>query len=575
MINYHISYTHPHRHFVSFDAVFPNPEKSTLKIQLPSWRPGRYELGMFAKNIRNWRAWSSNGQPLSFSKITRDCWEIESIGESEIRITYEYYAAELNAGSTFLDGDQLYINPVNCFFYISNDHSVPYTLSFELPETYEIACGLRHLNRHTLSAENFDELADCPLIASAALRHLHYTVGQVNFRVSIQGEHRLDEELLLRQFESFSRAQIDLFGSFPADEYHFLFQFTPYFVRHGVEHRNSTVIAMGPVADFLNENWYERMLGISSHELFHTWNVKAIRPIEMQPYRFDQENYSRLGYVAEGVTTYYGDLILTQSGVMSVGSFLDILSRHFEEHFDNPGRHALSVAESSFDTWLDGYVNGVPGRKVSIYNEGCLIAWMCDARIRWATQNKKSLDDVMRLMNSRFGTTGIGYSESDYFGILEEVSGVSFSDIRSSLINGTGDYSSFLQTAANQLALQWKIEPVLKWSEASLGFSLDEGGARAVVTSVVTDSPGDHAGLWLDDELITVNGIAPYRNIQQLLRMNSGKEIILGVVRKYKQVEINLREDGKVWRWKHQLSVDPTADQRSLDALRAWTSDNL
>jgi predicted metalloprotease with PDZ domain len=574
MISYCIRFTHPHRHFISFEALFPHDGSEVLVFQLPSWRPGRYELGFFAKNIRSWRAFAEDGRPLSFAKSTRDRWEVKAKGEQAVRIVYEYYAAELNAGSTYLDTEQLYMNPVNCFFYLPAQYNQPYRIQFELPEAFEIACGLPKESVHVLLAEDFDQLADCPLIASASLKHLHYTCRGVGFRIWIQGEHRLDEELLLKQFEAFTAVQIDAFGGFPVSEYHFLFQFTPYFVRHGVEHTNSTVIAMGPVADFLNENWYERMLGISSHELYHTWNVKAIRPAEMQPYRFDQENYTTLGYVAEGVTTYYGDVMMKRANVITAASVLDIFSKHLDEHYENPGRFHLSVAASSVDTWLDGYVAGIPGRKVSIYNEGCLIAWICDLRIMEATALTRSLDDAMRLMYERFGISGKGYTEWDYRSVLKEVSGVSFDDLFDNLVHGTSDYTPYLKHVTDSLGLEWKSERALKWSESALGISVDDSGARTIVSSVVPDSPGDLAGLWNDDEIVTVNGYAPYKNIQQLLRMHSGREIVLGVIRKYRHLQITLRDDGHTWKTRNVLSLKTNSSDAQISMWKKWAGES-
>jgi predicted metalloprotease with PDZ domain len=574
MITYHVSYTRPHRHFITFDAVFPHDGKGALKLQLPSWRPGRYELGLFARNVRNWQAYAADGTSLPFCKFSRDGWEVMADGHKEVRITYEYYAAELNAGSTWLDSEQLYINPVNCFFYKPNDYSAGYRITLDLPEAYQVATGLRRRSRHEFEAAHFDELADCPLIASPSLKHLWYDCAGVRFHIWIQGEHRLDDDLLLKQFSAFTREQIAAFGSFPVPEYHFLFQFTPYFVRHGVEHTNSTVIAMGPVADFLNEAWYEKMLGISSHELYHTWNVKAIRPAEMQPYRFDRENYSRLGYVAEGVTTYFGDLMLRRSGVISEGSWFDILARHLEEHFDNPGRHVLSVADSSVDTWLDGYVAGVPGRKVSIYNEGSLIAWICDVRIRTCTGNRASLDTAMKSMYERFGRTGKGYSDHDYRQVLEETAGVSFADIFDRLVHGTSDYTPYLERTVRALGLEWKRERSPKWAEWALGLTVDESGPKMAVSGVVPDSPADLAGLWLEDEVVAVNGLAPYRNIHHLLRMHSGRDMRLTVLRKHRQIEVHLRDDGHVWKWKHSLCRQSGLDESTANLFASWAGDD-
>jgi predicted metalloprotease with PDZ domain len=181
-----------------------------------------------------------------------------------------------------------------------------------------------------------------------------------------------------------------------------------------VEHTNSTVIALGPSYGVMNNKGYEDLLGVSSHELFHAWNIKTIRPVEMMPYDYSRENYSRLGYVAEGVTTYYGDVMLLRSGVFTEEQYLKTFNELLEKHFNNFGRLNLSVADSSFDTWLDGYKQGVPGRKASIYTEGALCAFMLDIIIRKNSNNKRSLDDLMRLLYEEFGKKQRGYSEGEY-----------------------------------------------------------------------------------------------------------------------------------------------------------------
>ena len=202
---------------------------------------------------------------------------------------------------------------------------------------------------------------------------------------------------MLQDFKLFIEYQIQLFGSFPHKAFLFLFQITPYRSYHGVEHHKSTVILLGPSYDIF-KNFYSELLGVSSHELYHVWNVKNIRPQEMAPYDFSRENYTQMGYVTEGVTTYMGDRILYESGVFSLNQYFEELQKLFQRHFHNDGRNHYSVAESSWDSWLDGYVAGAPARKVSIYVEGALISLICDAKIRKSTSYKKSLHDVMKSM---------------------------------------------------------------------------------------------------------------------------------------------------------------------------------
>lgn len=539
MIQYRVSFSNTHRHFISFEGLFKHDSSDFIQFQLPAWRPGRYELGNFAKNIRGWKAFDNNGNELPYTKITKDLWQVNASGCDQVTIRYQYYSAELNAGSTYLDDEQLYINPVNCFFYNAVAKETPYRVEFDLPKGYEIACGLAKENATTLIASGFDELADCPLIASATLQHYQYQCNNVNFNIWIQGKIQFNTERLLGDFTKFTQAHFDLFGDIPCSEYHFLFHFPAYFVRHGVEHRNSTVIAMGPATEFTAGTPYLDLLAISCHELFHTWNIKCIRPIEMMPYDFTKENYSELGYVAEGVTTYYGDYLLYRSGLFNDDQWNNVLAEAIQEHMDNQGRFNISVAQSSLETWLDGYGAGIPWRKVSIYNEGCLIAFICDSRIRKNTGNKSSLDDVMLRLYNEYGKKGIGYSKHNYKTILEEVGHCSFNDIFDQLINGTADYMPYITEALHFNNLELRAQASPKFGESFCGLSIEETSGKNAITSIYPTGPADLAGLWYGDEILSINGYSPYKNIQNLLR-NGGPKMTVEVNRKNRLVQVLL-----------------------------------
>lgn len=569
MIKYTVRTVHPHRHFISFEAEFPTHERSLCTLQLPSWRPGRYELGNFAKNIRAWKAKDGRGNELKFFKTSKDSWCVETGGAPVIHLSYEYYAAELNAGSSFLDEDQLYINPVNCFFFDSEHAQAAYEVQLDVPADYQVSTGLRKMSDHCLMASSFDELADCPLIASKTLKHHTYEVHGVPFHIWIQGDVNLNETRLVADFVAFTKAQMKMFGDIPCKEYHFLFQFVPYFLRHGVEHGNSTVITMGPAADFQQENLYLDLLGISCHELFHTWNIKNIRPIEMLPYDFTRENYSEQGYVYEGVTTYYGDSLLWRSGSLSSEDWLEVIQDHIQDYVSNHGRFNLSVAQSSWDTWLDGYVAGVPWRKVSIYNEGFLIAMMCDLTLMHRSNGLVSLDVVMKLFYERFGKQNKGYTKNDYLALLNELSDFDFTDFFQSFVNGVEDYLPVIRKVLSFAGVELQETSSSKWSESNLGVSLDESNQRIVVSSVVPNSPADACGLWYSDEIVAVNGIAPYKNVHQLMRMYS-KQLELTVLRKGKRVTIIAAPNGVNWATKFRCIKSTESAEHQEVVWKLW-----
>jgi predicted metalloprotease with PDZ domain len=295
-----------------------------------------------------------------------------------------------------------------------------------------------------------------------------------------------------------------------------LIQILPTKAYHGVEHCKSTVITLGPTYEVF-KSLYKELLGVSSHELYHTWNVKALRPAAMWPYDFKQENYSELGYIYEGITTYMGDLFLLKSGVFSLEQYLAEFKTQLQKHFDNPARFNYSVAQSSFDTWLDGYVPGVPGRKVSIYTEGCLLAFVTDVKIRKATQNKFGLDEVMKQLYFDFAKQGKGITESDYLTTLEKVSGISFKSFFIDFVHGTQPYESIIIESLKYLGLELQRKPSVLYSESQLGMKLIPLGKSFQLASMYPDGPAELGGMRLGDEIIGVNGFVLNNDIESWL----------------------------------------------------------
>lgn len=513
-MKYIVSYTKPHQHFIDIEFISKVNQNETL-IQLPAWRPGRYELGNFAKNIQKWAAFDEKGNALNFQKTTKDCWKVQTQGVSELHIKYNYYAVDLNAGSTFLDGNQLYMNPVNCCVYIPEKIDEECHIELNLPIDFQLAIGAKspspffkeRAGVRSFVANDFHELADSPFVASATLQHNKFNVAGKEFNVWFQGECKPDWEKINNDFTKFCNHQMEMMKLAPFESYHFLFQILPTKMYHGVEHTTSTVCALGPGYNIMKGELYEDLLGVSCHELFHAWNIKTIRPIEMQPYDYTKENYSKLGYVCEGVTTYYGDYLLYRCGVFNESDYLKTFNERLQKHFDNFGRFNLSVADSSFDTWLDGYSPGIPNRKTNIYDEGNLLAFATDIFIRKNSKNKNSLDDVMRHLYNEFALKGKGYSEMDYKGAVEHFAGTSYDDIFNNYINGKADYEPLLRDAMNYIGCELTMESVSKFNEHALGVKVNGVDGICKVTAVYLNSVADIAGIGINDDILSINGI--------------------------------------------------------------------
>jgi predicted metalloprotease with PDZ domain len=570
-IFYTIDCDNAQQHFIKIKVQFPVDENKTI-IHLPSWRPGRYELGNFAKNIKNFKVFNDQNKAVNFHKINKDSWEISSNETKYIKIEYQYYANELNAGSSYFDEQQLYVNPVNCFLYAEGKELFPISLELNIPKNYTIASSLVQENNFLL-AENFDELADSPFICSENLEKRSYSVADTNFHIWFNNQLNIPWERVLTDFRSFTVKQIEDFGEFPVSEYHFLIQSLPYLAYHGVEHLKSTVITLGPSYD-LFENRYEELLGVSSHELYHVWNVKSIRPKELLPYNFKKENYSELGYIYEGITTYLGDLYLLKSGVFSLENYLKELSAQFQKHFDNPGRFAYSVAQSSYDTWLDGYVPGVPGRKVSIYTEGCLLAFVMDAKIRKATNNKRGIEEVMKRLYYNFAQNNKGYTEKDFIDQLENICGYSFQDFFNDYVHGTTPYETILLEALDFIGLELIQTPSNSYSEANLGMKTIHQANHLLISAIYPGSPAEMAGLSLGDELIALNTIKLNHDLDSCLNYFDASSKTLCFFRNGKLLQLTLPEVNRFFYLSHKIHKKVNLTPNQEKAIFAWSENN-
>ena len=567
MVKYSFSCDNPSQQYVSIKATFPVAKNKTI-IRIPSWRPGRYELGNFAKNVKGFKIFDQDNKKVIFRKLSKDSWEIDTEGKTNIQVSYQYFAFDLNAGSTYLNSEQLYVNPVNCCVFSEDTFHDAIEVQLDIPSDWKIACALKK-NGNSLTAANFDELADSPFICSTTLQYNQYEVGGTIFHVWLNGEVKPDWKRLVKDFKAFTKKQMEKFMEFPVPEYHFLIHVLPYKAYHGVEHQRSTVITIGPSYDVF-DTLYKELLGVSSHELYHTWNVKSIRPIEMFPYDFTKENYSELGYICEGVTTYMGDLFLYKSGVFNLNQYLLEMNKQLQKHFDNHGRFNYSVAESSFDTWLDGYVPGAPARKVSIYTEGCLLAFVTDVMVLKATENQFGLDTVMKRLYFDFYLKGKGVSEQDYKDVLENVAGISFDAFFEDFIHGNIPYESILTEAFDYIGLQLNHEPSSIYSQGRLGFKAVPNGPNFIVKLIYPGSPANLGGLMLEDEIIAVNGYSCQGELDKWLNYFDNDLKHLTILRSGKISEKTLPEVDRNFYMEYSVAPVDKMNTPQINAFDSW-----
>jgi predicted metalloprotease with PDZ domain len=576
MIQYIITANQPNRHYIDIALVIDcaGCRGGSILFHLPAWRPGRYELANYARNIQYWRAFNEQGQPLCVRKRSKDCWEVRTASARSVTILYNYYAFELDAGSCFFDDQQLYVNPVNCLLYVKDRMNEPCSLALTIPAHYRLASGLPFNEERVALARDYHELVDSPFIASGDLQQKEYFVGNYRFLLSVQGKCRPDWERMLKDLVSIATAHIDLFGAMPVREFHFLYHLLPVKAYHGVEHAHSCVICFGPGYRLMEDDLYKEYMGISSHELFHCWNIKSIRPRDLLPYNYSKESYSHLGYVSEGVTTYYGDVQLLRSGIFSWQDYASRMSGHLTSYFHNEGRHFQTLAESSFDTWVDGYKDGAPDRKISMYVKGAIIAFLQDMEIRRSTRNSRSFDHVMRRLYYDFAQAGKGYSEEDYMNLINETADPFPPSFFEDFVEGLKPLDQYIPETVQYIGCTIHKEPAGNIYERIYGMKCkkEEAGCAGnyVIIQIAPESPADKAGLSIGDEIIAVNDARVADNLNELFTFYRGQEIVLTLYRSGCLILAKLFHNGLLYFPTYQLVKSPGASATQKENFRLW-----
>ena len=557
-------------HFTNFILVEMSFEPDFIgstEVVLPAWRPGRYELANYAKNVRNFKATTGNKQ-MSWDKTSRNCWVIDVEVKERVTISYEYFAFQPDAGGAWCDEKLMYFNPVNCLMYCRHKIDHPIELQLVTFDNEAVATGLAADKDGVLLAENFDHLADCPIMVSAHMKNLSFDVKGVGFTIWMYGECTPDMAKIEADCKAYALAQIEMMGGFPATEFLFLCLFTPYKSYHGVEHHNSTVILLGPGKELMSKEVYTDFLGVCSHELFHAWNVKYIRPTDLLPYDFTKENYSKLGFVYEGFTTYYGDLFLARSQVFGVAAYFKEIDQYLDRHTQNYGRFHMSVAEASFETWVDGYVPGTPNRKTSIYVEGMLNALLLDLKIRRLTSNAHSLDDLMRYLYTNNRIIEGGYTLHDLLWYLHKITAVDFKPHFEKHIFSPGDLTIPLREKLYLVGCKLQDVENEDVIASRYGFILD---TQHAITAIAPQSIAAIKGLGINDKLHKLAGKNDFIKTD-LLSYSTHSDLLLEFVSPLglvKQVVFNPNSNGNYFKRCTIMQVsNPSEDQKQ--AFEKW-----
>jgi len=389
MPDYLLSWQNPRERLYDIAILFTAPA-GTPRLLLPVWRPGRYLIQNYAANVREWggshRVW----------KDGKTSWRVDARAGEAVTVTYRYYAGVLDAGSSFLDDGEAYVNGTNLFMLVDGLRGEEHRLTLAAPAEWRIETQLPR-DAATFVARDYDHLLDSPIIAAAELTRHTFTEAGARFHLVFRGDEGIDTERFVEPVRVIARTQAELFGGLPFSEYRFLCHVGERW--HGVEHEDSCSI-LAKRAALLGTEGYDRFLEIAAHELFHAWNVKRMLPAKFHPYDYWTETPTRLLWAMEGLTSYYGDLTLVRGGLWPAARYLEHLRKEIETLEALPARLHLPLSQASFDGWLSdpAQMHDHANAWYSFYNKGELVSALLDLTIRRATDGAKSLDDVLRLL---------------------------------------------------------------------------------------------------------------------------------------------------------------------------------
>lgn len=545
MIQYRIIPSRPEAHLFTVTVQVPEPTPEGQAFSLPAWIPGSYMIREFARNVVRFEAQDQAGASIDWAKIDKHTWQLAPT-EGPVSVEIDVYAWDLSVRTAYLDQYNGYFNGTSVFLAAKGHEDKPCEVQILPPkgEKYEhwrLATGMPRLEGSLLefgrfTAENYDALIDYP-VEMGEFSHFSFEAEGVPHEVVLSGRHHTDEARLSRDLAAICSAQIHMFEeAAPFERYWFLTRVVGEGYG-GLEHRNSTSLLCSRNDLPLHSDApgtlrpaYRNYLGLCSHEYFHSWNVKRIKPEVFTPYNLNEENHTELLWAFEGITSYYDELILARSTAISPESYLELLGQNITRVYRGTGRFKQTVTESSFDAWTRFYLQdeNAPNAIVSYYSKGALVALALDLTLRQKSHNKVSLDDVMRVLWQRYGKTGVGVPERGIQPVAEELLGESLDAFFQHALYSTEDLPLAELLAKQGVELHWRAaanhtdtggKPATTEFSLSLGIrpASDPMGVR--IASAYEQGAAMAAGLSAGDVIIAIDGIkADAKNLDALLK---------------------------------------------------------
>jgi len=497
-----VSMEQPNTHYYHVVFRCEGIKGETLDFKMPAWTPGYYQIMDYAKNVLNFRAEEGVGKPLLWEKTTKNTWRVKS-GKAAVSVSYDVYAFARSVADSYLDDNRGFISPTGVFMHVAGRLAHPVTVEVKPYEDWtRVSTGLDPVEgrSNTFSAPDFDILYDCPILIGNQ-EILKFEVQGIPHIFAIHNPGAFDREKFIADHKRMVEAAVAMFGEIPYRHYTFL-MIGP--GGGGLEHLNSAALTFN-AASLSNPSGYKRWLSFVSHEYFHHFNVKRIRPLALGPFDYDKENYTNMLWVSEGISVYYEDLLLNRAGLLGRDEVLERFGSTIARYENAPGHRFQSATESSFDTWMKFFSRGgnLANTTISYYDKGAGLGMLLDFKIRHETKNQESLDDVMRTLYQKFyKEKKRGFTDQEFRQVCETAAGCPLDEIfeYASTVKDI-DYPKYFGYAGLDIDVQPRELP-----GAFFGAATQDQAGNLMISNIEWDSPASRAGFSLQDEIVGLDG---------------------------------------------------------------------
>lgn len=515
-LHYNARIENPETHYADVTITVDNYNGKEISFSMPVWTPGSYLVREFSKSVEGVTA-TNNNQPVSIAHADKNTWKITNLKKGKVEFRYRVYCFELSVRTTFIDADHAFLHNTSLFMLSNELKSLNGTVSIKYPQAWKaITTSLEQTEKsNTFKFSNYDELADSP-IEIGNHQVLQFDLNGVLHEVAMVGRNNCDTAVFIQDLKKICGVMENIIGHHPCKKYVFIIHNVEA-GGGGLEHANACAVQM-PRWNWTDPGKYKSFLGLCAHEYFHLWNVKRLRPIELGPFDYNQENYTRQLWVAEGITSYYDELAMLRGGFVKKEDFVKTMNGYINTLENRPGVKIQPLSESSHDAWIKEYRQNENSKNttISYYAKGLVVAYLLDLTISTQTKGNKNLDDLMKYLYQTYAVkANRGFTEKEFQEAAELIAGCDLDSFFKICVYSvtTPDYVKIAKSAG----LEAKVTETVK-SETGLATAIENG--KTIVKYIAVKSPGFVSGINTGDEIIAINGVRVNNNADEIIALS-------------------------------------------------------